>query len=63
MRRQAISTRLTAEIEGIAMASRNAADAQSMIDTAEGALQETHNLLLRIERVSSASFEWYVKRR
>ena len=57
---QAISTRLTAEIEGIAMASRNAADAQSMIDTAEGALQETHNLLLRM-RDWHASFEWYVK--
>ena len=49
---QAISTRLTAEIEGIAMASRNAADAQSMIDTAEGALQETHNLLLRMRELA-----------
>jgi flagellin len=28
----AISTRLTAEIEGLSMASRNAADAQSMLD-------------------------------
>ena len=36
----AISTRLTAEIEGLKVASRNAADAQSLIDTAEGALQE-----------------------
>ena len=38
---QAISARLTAEVQGVAMASRNAADAQSMIDTADGALAET----------------------
>ena len=31
---QAVATRLTAESQGLAMASRNAADAQSMIDTA-----------------------------
>jgi flagellin len=49
---QAISTRLTAEVEGLAMASRNAADAQSMIDTAEGALQETTNLLMRMRELA-----------
>jgi flagellin len=49
---QAIATRLTAEIEGLAMASRNVADAQSMVDTAEGALQETHTLLLRMREIS-----------
>jgi flagellin len=49
---QAISTRLTAEVQGLEMASRNAADAQSMIDTAEGALQETHTLLLRMRELS-----------
>ena len=31
---QAISTRLSAEVQGLQVASRNAADAQSMIDTA-----------------------------
>ena len=41
---QAIATRITAEVEGLKMASRNAADAQSMLDTADGALGETHNL-------------------
>ena len=35
---QAIATRLTAEVQGLAMASRNASDAQSMIDTADSAL-------------------------
>ena len=49
---QAIAMRLTGEIEGLAQASRNAADGQSMIDTAEGALQETHNLLLRMRELA-----------
>ena len=49
---QAIATRLTAEIQGLAMASRNAADGQSMLNTAEGALQETHNLLLRMREIA-----------
>ena len=49
---QAISTRLTAEVQGLQMASKNAADAQSMIDTAEGGLQETHNLLLRMRELA-----------
>ena len=49
---QAISTRLTAEVQGVAVASRNAADAQSMIDTADGALGETHNVLLRMRELA-----------
>ena len=52
---QAISTRLTAEVQGLEMASRNAADAQSMIDTADGALGETHNLLLRMRELAVQS--------
>ena len=51
----AISTRLSAEVQGLAMASRNAADAQSMIDTADGALGETHNLLLRMRELAVQS--------
>ena len=49
---QAISARLTAEVQGVAMASRNAADAQSMIDTTDGALAETHSLLLRMRELA-----------
>ena len=49
---QALATRLTAEIQGLAMASRNAADGQAMLNTAEGALQETHNLLLRMRELA-----------
>jgi flagellin len=52
---QAISTRLTAEVQGLEMASRNAADAQSLIDTAEGALQESHNILLRMRELAVQS--------
>ena len=49
---QAIATRLTAEVQGLAMASRNASDAQSMIDTADSALGETTNLLLRMRELA-----------
>ena len=49
---QAIAVRLTAETQGVAVASRNAADAQSMIDTADGALGETHNILLRMRELA-----------
>ena len=52
---QAISTRLSAEIQGLAAASRNASDAQSMIDTADGALQETQNVLLRMRELAVQS--------
>ena len=37
------------------MASRNAADAQSLLDTAEGALQETSNVLLRMRELAVQS--------
>ena len=52
---QAISTRLSAEIQGLDMASRNAADAQSLIDTAEGGMQETHTVLLRMRELAVQS--------
>ena len=52
---QAIAVRLTAEIQGLAMASRNAADGQSLLDTAEGALQETQTLLLRMRELAVQS--------
>ena len=52
---QAITARLSAEITGLKVASRNAADGQAMIDTAEGALQETHALLLRLRELAVQS--------
>jgi flagellin len=51
----AIAVRLTAEIQGLQMASRNAADGQSLLDTAEGALQETQTLLMRLRELAVQS--------
>jgi flagellin len=52
---QAIASRLTAEIEGLSVASRNASDAQSLIDTADGALKETSGLLQRLRELAVQS--------
>ena len=49
---QGIAMRLSAEIMSIQMASRNASDAQAMIDTADGAHQEVHNMLLRMREIA-----------
>ena len=42
-----IANRMTAEIQGIKMAIRNAADAQALLGTAEGAMEEIQTILLR----------------
>ena len=47
-----VAIRLEAEIQGLNMASKNAADAQSMLDTAEGALGEVHAALLRMRELA-----------
>ena len=52
---QAIVTRLSAEIQGLSAASRNSADAQSMLDTADGALQESQTVLLRMRELAVQS--------
>jgi len=49
---QGIAMRLSAEVKSIEMASRNASDAQAMIDTADGAHQEVHNMLLRMREIA-----------
>ena len=49
---QGIATRLTAEIQGLSMAARNAADAQALVDTAEASHQEVHNMLLRMRELA-----------
>ena len=48
---QGIHSRLSAELK-FKMASRNASDAQAMIDTADGAHQEVHNMLLRMREIA-----------
>ena len=47
-----IANRLTAEIQGLNMSIRNAADGQALLATAEGAMEEIHNILLRARELA-----------
>lgn len=51
----AISEKMRGQIRGLDMASKNAQDATSMIQTAEGALNETHDILQRMRELSVQS--------
>ncbi len=51
----AISDRMTSQIRGLNQASRNANDGISLAQTAEGALQETTNLLQRMRELAVQS--------
>jgi len=51
----AISDRMTAQIRGLNQASRNANDGISLAQTAEGALQESTNILQRIREIAVQS--------
>ena len=51
----AISARMESQISGLAQAVRNANDAISLVNTAEGALQETTAILQRIRELSIQS--------
>ena len=48
----AISTRMDSQVKGIGMAIKNAADAQSLVDTTDGAHQEITNILQRMRELS-----------
>lgn len=48
----AISEKMRGQIKGLNQASRNAQDGISMIQTAEGALNETHSILQRMRELS-----------
>lgn len=48
----AISSKMKAQIRGLAQASRNASDGVSVLDTADGALSEVHNMLQRMRELS-----------
>lgn len=50
-----ISNRLTSQINGLAVAQRNANDGISMAQTAEGALQESTNILQRMRELALQS--------
>ena len=47
-----ISEKMRAQIRGLDQASRNAQDGISLIQTAEGALNETHSILQRMREIS-----------
>lgn len=49
----AISEKMRAQIRGLDQASRNAQDSISMIQTAEGALNETHSILQRMRELAT----------
>ncbi len=51
----AISNRMTSQIRGLDQASRNANDAISLSQTAEGALQESTNILQRVRELAIQS--------
>ena len=51
----AITARMEAQISGLAQAVRNAGDAISLVNTAEGALQETTSILQRIRELAIQS--------
>ncbi len=48
----AISEKMRSQIRGLAQAEMNAQDAMSMLHTAEGALNETHNMLHRMREMA-----------
>lgn len=51
----AISEKMRGQIRGLTQASRNAQDSISMIQTAEGALNETHSILQRMRELAVQS--------
>jgi len=51
----AISEKMRAQVRGLDMASRNSQDGVSLIQTAEGALSETHSILQRMRELATQS--------
>ena len=51
----AIATRMESQVRGLNQAMRNAADGQSLIDTAEGAMDEISNMLQRMRELAIQS--------
>jgi flagellin len=51
----AISEKMRGQIRGLEQASRNAQDSISLIQTAEGALNETHSILQRVRELATQS--------
>ena len=53
----AISEKMRGQIRGLDQAQRNAQDGISMIQTAEGALNETHDILQRMRELCCSSIK------
>ena len=51
----AISEKMRAQVRGLEQATRNAEDGISMLQTAEGALNETHSILQRMRELANQS--------
>lgn len=51
----AISEKMRAQVRGLDQASRNSQDGISLIQTAEGALNETHDILQRMRELGTQS--------
>ena len=51
----AMASRMESQVKGLSMALKNAGDAQSLIDTAEGAQTEISNILLRMRELAIQS--------
>lgn len=51
----AISEKMRSQIRGLRMASKNSSDAISLVQTAEGALQESHNIIQRMRELAVQS--------
>ena len=55
----AISSRMTSQINGLNQAVRNANDAISMVQTADGALIEVTNMLQRMRELAVQGASWH----
>lgn len=51
----AISKKITAQVEGLNVAARNVQDAKSLVQIAEGGLNETHNILQKMRKLAVQS--------
>ncbi|MCB7060122.1 flagellin, partial [Eggerthella lenta] len=51
----AISEKMRAQIKGLTAASDNSQDAISLVQTAEGGLQEVHSMLNRMQELATKS--------
>ena len=59
----AISSRLDSTVRGLNQSTRNALDAQALLNTAEGGMQETEAVLQRLRELSVQAVKFVLKNR